>query len=78
MNKIKIINHKFIYSDKYCDKTISKVYSNTRKVMGEQIISILGGFGNFFIAMANYYISRPLQISVFDDGINKIFTKEKL
>ena len=78
MNKIKIINHKFIYGDKYCDKTISKVYSNTRKVIGEQTVYILGGYRCFFIAITNYYISKPLQIPVFGDGISKIFTKEEI
>jgi hypothetical protein len=78
MNKIKIINHKFIYGDKYCDKTISKVYSNTKKVIGEQTVYILGGFGSFFIAIAQYYISRPLQIPVIDNRLNEIFIKEEI
>jgi hypothetical protein len=78
VNKIKIISHKFIYSDKYCDKTISKVYSNTKKVIGEQTVHILGGYRCFFIAIANYYISRPLQIPIFDNRVNQIFIKEEI
>lgn len=79
MNKIKIINNKFIRTIKN-EKLLENLYTNVSKIQAKHFnpTFLYCSRASFYLEIINFYISKPLRGAVIDSGVSEIFTKEKL